>query len=87
MQISEALKKKASKINGKAEKIVMNNKKSKVILNPPLNETVADRVNSIITTQDRIKVSLDPQGVLNDPNATSSVKDLAFRILQVQLDN
>jgi hypothetical protein len=87
MQISEALKKKASKINGKAEKIVMNNKKSKVILNPPLNETVADRVNSIITTQDRIKASLDPQGVLNDPNATSSVKDLAFRILQVQLDN
>lgn len=84
---SEAILKKAG---DKKRLSLPTGNKSQAKLNPPvkenLTETVADKVGTPLTMAQQIKISMDPYGVLNDSQATSTEKDHAYQLIQIRTE-
>ena len=81
--LSELQKKKADK----REKVVLKQNTSKVTIHPPLKEAKADQVaKKVLTQADMSKAINFPEGVIGDPDAPSSLKDYAYQILQLRLE-
>lgn len=70
--------------NKKQAKIFLGKNKTKVKIHPPLKEMVESKV---LTVKELMKAVYFPEGVINDPDASSDLKNYAYHILQLRLGN